>query len=414
MVSTGNINRLLSKIQTFDTLRYYRDFRFLWTSNMLYQVTWWMLLLVMGWLSYELTDSPFLVALFTAARLFPTLMGPFLGAVADKVDRRKFMLSILVAQIIFVVFLASITAAGVLQFWHLALVGFLDGLVFTAYSTAGYALAMDIVGEKDITNAIALNTVAMDITRVIGPAVGGVLVATLGPANCFWTAGAVCIFAIFTLIPLKIPATTTETSPASVMQNIVEGFKYVIHNRDMISVLAVSFASNIFLWPAYQSFMPIFAKDNLNQGPEGLGFLLTAMGAGALIGALILASMGNFRRKGWIYLGGTALMTVFFGIFTVSKSFPVAIVLVGLFGLFSAAFGTLQATLMLLLAPENMRGRASGFLRLAIGVYALGAVIMGAIADVFGASATSGISCAILLLVIVALAIGMPNLRRLA
>lgn len=400
-------------MQTFDALRYYRGFRFLWTGNLLYQITWWMLLLVMGWLSYELTDSPFLVALFTAARLFPTLFGPFLGAVADKVDRRKFMITMLVAQVVFVTFLAALTAAGILRFWHLALIGFLDGLVFTAFSTAGYALAMDIVGEKDITNAVALNSVAMDITRVIGPAVGGVLVATLGPANCFWTAGAVCVFAIFALVPLEVPVTATAASKESVLKNIVQGFKYVMHNRDMLSVLAVSFAANVFMWPAYQSFMPIFAKDNLGQGPEGLGFLLTAMGAGALVGALILASMGDFKRKGQIYLWGTGTMAVFFGAFAISRFFPLAIVLVSLFGMCSAAFGTLQATLMLILAPEDMRGRASGFLRLAIGVYAFGAVAMGALANAVGASLTTGVSCAILALIIIGLAVGMPNLRRL-
>jgi len=413
MKSTSSLNRLLGRVQTFDALRYYRDFRFLWSSNLLYQITWWMLLLVMGWLSYELTDNAFMVALFTAARLFPTLFGPFLGAIADKVDRRRFMLLIMVAQVVFIVFLAVLTATGRLQFWHLTLIGFLDGLVFTAISTAGYALAMDIVGEENVTNAVALNTVAMDLTRVIGPAVGGVLVATLGPANCFWTAGAVCVVAILALWPLKIPPTTTVSGQESVLENIIEGFKYVVHSRDMLSVLAVSFAANIFLWPAYQSFMPIFAKDNLGQGPEGLGFLLTAMGAGALVGALVLASMGNFRRKGLVYLWGTGTMTVFFGAFAISHFFPLALVLVGLFGMCSAAFSTMQATLMLILAPEDMRGRASGFLRLAIGVYTFGALAMGAVANAVGAGLTTGVSCAILVVIIVSLGMGMPNLRRL-
>jgi MFS family permease len=372
-----------------------------------------MLLLVMAWLSYELTDSPFLVALFTAARLVPTLSGPFIGAIADRVDRRKFMLLMMVVQVIFIVLLAALTATGRLQFWHLAVVGFVDGLIFTAISTTGYALAMDIVGEESITNAVALNVVAMDITRVVGPAVGGVLVATLGPANCFWTAGVVCVFAFVALLPLKLPMTSIVASTGSVLKNITEGFKYVMRSRAMLSVMGVSFAANIFLWPAYQSFMPIFAKDNLGLGPDGLGYLQSASGVGALIGALVLASMGNFRRKGLIYLWGTGFMAVFFGAFAMSMFYPVALVLVGMFGLCSAAFGTLQATLMLLLAPEDMRGRASGFLRLAIGVYAPGAVVMGAIANVYGVSLVTGISCGILALIILAMAVGIPSLRRM-
>ena len=370
-------------------------------------------MLVMGWLSYEITANVFLVALFTAARLSATLLGPFVGTIADRVNRKELIIVSQALQVVLIIVLASLTSAGILQFWQLTVIGFLDGLVFTTVSTAGYALAMDIVGKKDITNAVALNVVAIDTTRVIGPAVGGVLVVTLGPANCFWTAAAVCTLAIVTLLGLETPARKTGVSEGSILQNIAEGFKYVIHNRDMVSVLVVTFAANIFMWPAYQSFMPIFAKDNLAQGASGLGFLLTAFGAGALIGALILASMGDFKRKGLIYLWGTALIAVFFGAFAISRSFPLALVLVGLAGLASSAFGTMQATLMLILAPEDMRGRSSGFLRLAISVYSFGALGIGAVANVIGVSLATAISCGILLIIVIAIAVLMPNLRRL-
>ena len=372
-----------------------------------------MLLLVMSWLSYEITDSPFLVALFTAVRLSPTLLGPIVGAIADRVNRRQLMLIAQALQVVFAATLATVTATGLLEFWHLIVIGFIDGLIFTVVSTTGYAMAMDIVGEKSITNAVALNVVAMDITRIIGPFVGGVLIATLGAANCFWVATIVCALAIIPLLMLQTPSRTTATTEDSVWQDTIAGFKYIMRNRDMVSVLAVSFSANALLWPAYQAFMPIFAKDNLAQGPDGLGYLLGTMGIGALVGAVILASMGDFKRKGLIYLWGTSLMAIFFGIFALSHSFPISMVLVGLFGLFSSAFGTLQSTLILILSPEDMRGRSTGFLRLAISVYTFGALAMGALAEAIGAGLTTGISCAILFVVILVIATGMPNLRRL-
>jgi MFS family permease len=180
-----------------------------------------------------------------------------------------------------------------------------------------------------------------------------------------------------------------------------------------MAVLAVSFSANIFLWPAYQSFMPIFAKDNLGQGPQGLGFLLTSFGAGALVGALVIASLGDFRWRGQLYIYGTVLMTVFFGVFAMLRSFAPAIILVGLAGLASAAFATMQATLTLGLAPEEMRGRCMGFLQMAIGVYTFGSLAIGAVANVVGASLATGISCGILLLTLIAFFITMPHLRRL-
>ncbi|MFC2021685.1 MFS transporter [Chloroflexota bacterium] len=413
MKFTSTLSRFLDKVQTFDALRYHRNFRFLWTSNFLYQITWWMLLLVMSWLSYELTNSAFMVALFTAARLFPTLLGPFIGAIADRVNRRQLMLLMQALQVIFASTLAILTATGLLEFWHLAVIGFLDGLVFTAVYSTGYALAMDIVGERYITNAVALNVVATDITRIIGPLVGGVLIATLGAANCFWAATIACAFAIIPLLRLETPARIITTIEKSVWQDIVAGFKYTMRNRDMVSVLAVTFSANVFLWPAFHSFMPIFAKDNLGLGANGLGYLLATMGGGALIGAIILASMGNFKRKGLIYLWGTSLMAIFFGIFALSRSLPLALALVGLFGLTSSAFATLQATLMLTLAPEDMRGRSSGFLRLAIGIYTFGALGIGVLANAIGASLATSIFCGILFITILAMAAGMPNLRRL-
>lgn len=367
----------------------------------------------MGWLVYELTSSAFLAAVFAAARMGPQLLGPFAGVLADRMSRQKIMIGVRLLQMLFAAILAILISTGVVQFWHLVLIGFLQGVINSATMTAGSALAMDIVGEKDLTNAIALNTVAWDVTSAIGPAVGGVLVAFVGPANCFWIAVGLAALAAGSLLPLRTPTRTTIAEQKSAWQGLAEGFKYVIHSRDLLSVLVISFTANLFVWPAFQSFMPVFAKDNLNQGALGLGFLMTAMGSGALVGAVIIASLGNFKWRGPMYLYGTWLYGVFFGIFAISHSLTPALVLVGLAGLCSSAFGAMQSTLTLVLSPEEMRGRSIGFLSMAIGVLPFGCLALGAIASKIGAGLTTGISCGILSIAIIAIAIGMPNLRRL-
>ena len=372
-----------------------------------------MLTLVMSWLAYEFTDSAFLTATFAAARMCPQLLGPLSGTIADRVNRRKLVAVMLLLQIAFAGTGAILLSANILNFGLLCVIGFSGGVIRSLTFTTVYALTSDIVGKDDTTNAIALNGIAMHVTRIVGPAVGGILISFFGPANCFWIAATWGGLALITLFMMQMPARKMAASQESVLRNIVEGFKYVIHSRDILSVLAVSFTANLFVWPAYQSFMPIFAKDNLGLGPDGLGFLFTASGVGALIGAIILASMGNFRRKGLVFLCGTSLHALFFGIFALMRSVPPALVLLGLCGLSSSAFGTLQASLTLILAPEDMRARCVGFLAMAIGVLPFGCLLLGAIANTIGASLTTGISCAIMFVALIAIAVILPNLRRL-
>jgi MFS family permease len=404
---------MLAKVQTFNALRYYQRFRFLLTSNFLYSVSFWMQLLVMSWLAYELTNSVFMVALFAAARMSPQLLGPFTGLLADRLNRRRLLIIARSMDIIFASTMALLISAEMLQFWHLLLFGFLGGTMMSVSYTAGSALAMDIVGKEDLTNAISLNVVAMDVTRVIGPAVGGALIAFLGPVNCFWSAAGLAVFAVMTLFFMEQPPREMATGTGSVWKELAAGLKYVIHSRDMLSVLLVTFVSNIFLWPAFQSFMPVFAKDNLGLDALGLGFLLTASGVGALAGALVISSMGNFKWKGAMYLYGTVLYAFFFGTFAISRVYPVALILIGLAGVASSAFMVLQSTLVLILAPEDMRGRSMGFLAIAIGILPFGCLAMGAAAGVIGASLATGIGCGITVAILIALAVGMPNLRRL-
>ena len=368
--------------------------------------------MVMGWLAYEITDSPFLVGIFTAVRLSPTFLGPFFGTIADRVNRRNLIIIIQATQVFLATVIALLILTSQLQFWQLTLIGFLDGIIWSSYYTTSFSLTMDIVGDSDISNAVALNIASMGITRVIGPAVGGIIIASIGPANCFWLVALFNIIAILPLIKLGIPSIATATEKGTPWQDIAQGFRYVIYHRSLLSVLIVSFTANIFLWPAYQSFMPIFAKDNLGLGADGLGYILTSMGTGAFISSIIIASLGDFSYKGILYLGGTALMTLFFGMFAISRTFLTAITLVAIAGLFSTAFNTMQSTITLKTAPEDMRGRCMGFLSMAIGVYSLGSLGMGAIANIYGAGPTTAVSCAILLILIVIYTIIFPSLRK--
>lgn len=370
-------------------------------------------MLVQSWLAYELTGSAFLVAVYGAVRMTPQLLGPFAGAFVDMLNRKKIIITLRIFQTVFAAMLAILSALGLLQFWHLVLIGFFQGLVMTVSFPAFAAITMDIVGEEDIVNAMSLNMVVVNITSIVGPAVGGALVSFLGPTSAFLVAAILSSFAIIFLFPMTVPVRTIALNLGSIFRELAQGFKYFIHNRDMVAVVAITLVANLFIWPARAFFMPVFAKDNLGLDAFGLGILTSGFGLGALIGCLIIASMGKGQWKGLVYLLGTLLFALFFGTFVLLKSFPPALVFVSLAGLASSGFGTMQGILTLILAPEDMRGRSMGFLIFAIGGMSLGSLALGAAANVIGASLATAIGCALLVVSILAIAVWAPNLRRL-
>jgi predicted MFS family arabinose efflux permease len=272
---------------------------------------------------------------------------------------------------------------------------------------------MDIVGRRDIANAMSLTMVVMNVTRVIGPVSGGALIAFLGPAICFGIAAGLAVMAMIAILPLGLPARIELTGPASVLHELTQGFKFIVHNRNMLAVWLITLVANLFVWPAYASFMPVFAKDNLGLDALGLGILASGFGIGALVGSLFIASLGDLKRKGLLYEVGTLLFALFFGFFVLSRWFPLAFSLVLLAGLASSAFGTMQSTLTLILAPEEMRGRSMGFLMLGIAGMSIGSLLLGVAANAIGASMATAISCSLLILSALAIIFWAPSLRRL-
>lgn len=408
--------RFLNKVgkhRTFDALRYRRDFRFLLASNFIHSLSSWAMMLAKTWLVYEITGSAFLVAMYAAARTAPHLIAPFLGVLADRVNRRKLVIVMRILDKVCAAALAILIALGLLEYWHLVVIGFVQGVIMASVWSAGGALVIDIVGKEHLTNAIAFDTIAMDVCRIVGPALGGILIATVGPANCFWIAAAGGLISVIVLFFIRAPTQTMASGRESVWRNLTEGAKYVIRNRDVLAILVITVAANVFVYSGYQSFVPVFAKDNMGQGPLGLGFLQTASGVGALIAAITVASLGNLSWKGKMFLGGILLYGVSFGAVALSRSFPLGLALMAVAGLSSTGYAIMQRNLLLTLAPDDMRGRILGFLSLAIGGMLFGTMALGVAANVIGASLATGISCALVVVAVIVIAVIFPNLRRL-
>jgi len=215
------------------------------------------------------------------------------------------------------------------------------------------------------------------------------------------------------LLMIKLPAELEVINERSAFRDLIEVSRYIARHRAILCVILITLVQNLLTFPAFQSFMAVFAKDNLGLGPSGLGFLQAALGAGLLVGSLSVASLGDFKWKSLMYLSGAIVYTILFSGFAFSRSFALALVLCGLAGLAISGFIIMQTTLTLKLAPEDMRGRCIGFLTLAQGAQPIGCLIIGATANVVGASMATAINCAVAVILLIAIPVVFPSARRL-
>lgn len=288
------------------SLRDVPQFRRLWISNLFFFGGAWTQTLVLSWLVYETTRSEFLLALFTAARLAPLLLGPFGGVLSDRFDRVRLLIVACLWTLGAVSLVATMISMGHVPFWALVLGGLAIGLGQSPSQPARSSLVLDLVGREKLSNANALNSMAINMTQVIGPALGGAMISSFGAPAALWISTAWYAISLIALLPLRSLKSVRHPHQESVLQMLAGGFRTVLSSRLTAAVLLVTLSANILIWPIYQAFVPVFALDVLDLDAAGLGWLLTCSGVGGLTGSIVIASMGDFRFKGALFVLGTA------------------------------------------------------------------------------------------------------------
>jgi MFS family permease len=388
-------------------------FRNLWVSSGFFFSGFWSQTVVLGWLSFELTQSEFAVAAFTAARFAPLLIGPLGGVLADRTNRPR-MLRISIATAFGIgVAIATLATFGEIAYWQVLIAGLFIGLMQAPLQPVRFTLIMDIVGRDQLSSANALNMAAMFGSRIIAPAIAGWVISAGGADMALWFSAAWYVPAwIFLATFREIERSATSTG-AHIVADLMEGFRIAVRHREMVGVLLASVAANVCAWPVIQGFMPLFAEQVLDVGAGGLGVLVASNGLGSLSGALVIAALGDFPRKGRLFLASTAAFGLLLAAFAVADQMPVAMVLIFLAGFASAGFGVMQSTLMLLLAPEEVRGRVMGVLMLSIGALPVSLLVLGSIAGGVGVVATTIVAGVLLAVAMVLLTVGAPGVWRL-
>ncbi|MFM9370504.1 MFS transporter [Streptomyces sp. Da 82-17] len=409
------------------SLRNSPPFRLLWVSNLFFFCGTWTQTLILGWLVFQSTHSEMLLAVFTAARLAPMLLGPFAGVLSDRLDRVRMLTFACTWALVAVAAVAAMESFFRVPYWALVLGGLAVGLAQSPSQPARFALVLDLVGRESLSNANALNAMAMNMTQVLGPAIGGALISAVGAPTALWISTAWYGVSLLALRPLRRharPAHAVRAAhsaraadagtrrPESVGRMLRSGVRTVLTNRLAAGVLFVTLAANILLWPVYQGFMPVFADEVLHLDAAGLGWLLTCSGAGGLAGSLVIAALGDFRAKGGLFVIGTATWAALWALFALSHHTALSFVLMACIGLTSATFGVLQSTLLLMVTEPAVQGRALGIQELAIGVMPLASLGLGASAAHAGVGTTTFVSAVLLVLLLLALAARVPQLLR--
>ena len=394
-------------------LRLYPDFRALWWSTLFASSAWWGQNVVLAWLAFDLTGSELAVAGVASVGFAPMLLGPAGGLLADRAHRPRLLIT---AQLLALATGASIALLVTLDFavyWHVLVAGLLVGATMAPLQPTRFTLTMDLVGARHVSSANAVNAVGMLGSRVVVPAAAGAIIATFGAGVALWFCAAWYVPASWVLRRVADRRPDGRQS-SSALAGIAQGFRYATTSPAIRAVLLVTVAANVLAWPVVLSFLPVFAEEVFEVGAGGLGLIVGVNGFGALLGALAIASLGDFQGKGALYLGATAVFGAGLAAFAVSGHLGPALALILVAGAGSAGFGVMQSTLTMLLSPDEVRGRVLGVLMLSIGVLPLAMLVQGAIASAAGVEATTAISGVLLVLAMGAVAVTGPQLRRAA
>ena len=403
--------------RAFDSLRVSR-FRWFWIASVFTFFAMPMDMLARGWLVYDLTGSGVKLGLVSLGMGLPMLfIAPFAGVLADRFAKRNLVIISQALATLVMLALAVLIATDTVQFWHLMATSFLSGAAFAFMMPARQALVSELVERPQMMNAIALGMGAMNLTRVVAPAAAGILVALVGVAGVYFVIVAMLAAGAATLYLLpRDTRCQAQGAPAQrplrMQADILEGFRYVRRTPVLMTLISLTVLPVLFGMP-HQMLMPIFAKDVFKVGPEGLGYLLSASGVGAILGSFLIASLGDFRHKGWLLIGAGSAFGVGLILFALTTSFALAILWMGVVGLTSTAYMSMNNSTIQMYAADAMRGRVVSTLMMTWGVMPLGALAMGVLAQASGAPLAVAVGGAVVAGVIVLAAVFKPSLRRL-
>ncbi len=399
--------------KTFSALRH-RNFRLYWVGQVVSLCGTWMQTTAQNWLVYQLTASPFTLGLLNFANQTPTLLFTlFAGVMADRANKRTFLITTQALAMLQAAILAVLVYTGTARAEHVIVLAFILGTINAFDNPIRQSFIPELIPKTDIMNAVALGATAFNGARIIGPAIGGAVVAWIGASGAFGL-NAVSFLAVLAglfMIQYRPQAPPRQRDP--LWTSLREGVSYIRGDRAVITLLLQASMVGIFGMP-YATLMPVMAADVLGLDAGGYGLLMSATGVGALAGALTLASLGNYRHKGRLVAIGDFLFPTLLLLFTLSRVTWLSTILLAGMGLFLILRNATTNTLLQTAVPDQLRGRViSVYMVMFIGMTPLGALQSGWLAQRYGAPFALQVGCLFLLLSALLILWRRPEVRRL-
>ncbi|BAZ67017.1 MAG: MFS transporter [Pelatocladus maniniholoensis HA4357-MV3] len=392
-----------------------RNYRLFFIGQGISLIGTWMTQTATIWLVYSLTQSPLMLGLVGFSSQIPSfLLAPFGGVFVDRFSRYRTLIGTQVLAMIQSLILAILALTGVIHIWHIIVLSLFQGIISAFDSPARQAFVVDLVEHKeDLANAIAINSTMFNGARLIGPAIGGLLVAGVGVAYCFLIDGISYIAVIMALLAMRIKPQKTVASMSNPLQQIKEGFLYAFGFPPIRAILLLSAIVSFFGFQ-YTVLVPVFAEKILQGNAETLGFLMAASGVGALSGGIYLASRKTILGLGKLIVVGPAILGMGLIAFSLSRLLPLSLftmLFVGLGTIFQIAAGN---TVLQTIVEDEKRGRVMSLLTMAfLGTIPFGNLLGGALADSIGATNTLIFDGVVCILGSIYFSRQLPNLRQL-
>jgi len=368
----------------FAALRH-RNFRLFFIGQFISLVGTWMQRIAQAWLVLNITHSPFLLGLVGALQWLPVLFLSLVGGVlADRVSKRSVLVVTQSAQMIQAFILGALVLTGTVQYWHVVVLACALGFTSAFDIPTRQAFVFEMVEGEDTMNAVAMNSTIFNGARLFGPAVAGVAIGTLGMGWAFIANGVSFIAVIIALLMMNVRPVEPVRS-GGLVDHLQEGVAYVWRTPAALQVLVLVALLSVFVMN-FNILVPVLAKDVLHEEAAGFGFLTSAQGIGALVGALWVASISHLGPRPSLLLGGAAVLTLSTLLLADARHFAVAAVLLAAAGGSMVTFTAMANTSLQLTAPDHLRGRVMSVYAIVMGgMTPAGALVAGSLAQFWGA-----------------------------
>ena len=365
----------------------YRDFRLFWIGQLTSRVGTWMQSVAQAWLVLELTNSPLRLGLISTLQFAPVLFFAFLGGViSDRVAKRRVIMLTQIAMMLQAFALAALVASGHVSYWHVAVLAAVYGIANSVDMPARQSYVVELTGKDDLMSATALNSAVFNSARVVGPALAGMLIGAYGVGAAFFINGVSFLGVLGALLAMRTEGAPHPGARATMRQEFAQSLRYAARTPTITLVLALLLFVSLFVIN-FNVVVPLVARDVLGEGAHGYGLLMAALGGGAVLGAVGVASAGLRRPSATIVVTAAAVTSLGVLVLGFVRSFALAAAVLVITGLAQIVFTSSVNSTMQVTVPDGMRGRMMSFYVLVfVGVTPAGAFLVGVLAERFGVS----------------------------